>query len=107
MYGVIYCDPNLAKKGKGDTTGVVKVSTDGRNVYITDAHVESTKDVNVLIKRINSMVDNSHRHLGFDGNVGQESTWTELIRLANTKIYTQPEYRKYTVDSIVKTVQVM
>jgi PBSX family phage terminase large subunit len=50
--GVIYCDPNLAKKKKGDTTAIVKVGTDGYFIYIKDVYVRNTEEGTDLAQQI-------------------------------------------------------
>ena len=67
LRGLMYCDPNLSKKGKGDTTGIVKISTDGQRIYVSEVYVANTQKPEDLINQINLMFDYNHRVLGFDG----------------------------------------
>jgi hypothetical protein len=69
--GVIYCDPNLAKKGKGDTTAIVKLGTDGEYLYVKEVYVKNTTKGIDLIEQILLMQEWDFRDIGFDGNYGQ------------------------------------
>ncbi len=108
--GVIYCDPNLAKKGRGDSTAVVSLlyspSTD--NYYISDFVCKSFSDSNKLLDAIFKMKSEHHRAIGFDGNVNQESTWTNNVRnWCQLKGIPFPriQYCKYHTDELAKNIQ--
>lgn len=108
--GVVYCDPNLALKSKGDTTAVVKLlfsPTTGR-YYVAEAVCRSFADPNELLSVVLSMRDRRVVALGFDGHVSQESTWTAHVRNW-CRIHGVPfppiEYKRYRVDELAKTVQ--
>lgn len=109
---VLYCDPNLAIKSKGDTTGITEIgySAKENKYFILNALCQSFADSEQLLNTILQMKYNS-RHcvaIGFDGNVTQESTWTNLIRNW-CKIHNQPfprlDYKRYRVDNLAKNIQ--
>jgi len=108
--GVIYCDPNLAKKGKGDTTGIVKLlySASTSKFYISDFYCRSFSDSNELLDIILKLRDDNCRLIGFDGNVSQESSWTQHVRnycSINKQPFPVIQYKRYRVDEIVKNSQ--
>ena len=105
--GVIYCDPNLAKKGKGDTTAIVKAGTDHDFIYIKDVFVKNTTKGSDLAHQITLMQDDDFRYIGFDGNMGQEGMWSEIIALSGyeKELISNIEYKKYHTNELVKTAQ--
>ena len=110
--GVVYCDPNLSKKGKGDTTAIVKLlySQSTNNFYIADAKCDTYSDSNELLKDYLFMRDERARWLGFDGNVSQESSWSQHVRNF-CSIHNIPspiiEYKRYRVDDLSKNAQML
>jgi hypothetical protein len=108
--GVIYCDPNLAKKGKGDTTAAVcfSYSPTTDKYYIQDLICRSFSDSNKLLDTVLFLNRHNIYTIGWDGNVNQESQWTQHIRnwcLVNKLPYPRVEYRRYNVDELAKNVQ--
>ena len=110
---VIWTDPNLSKKGKGDQTAITcyGFSAMKQQYYIPDAYMKSYSDSNNLLDDLLQMRLEQSRHLitlGFDGNVKEESTWTNNVRnysrLRNIPV-PNIEYRGYTVDNLIKNVQ--
>jgi PBSX family phage terminase large subunit len=79
--GFIYCDPNHAPKGKGDTTAIVNlyVSEREQKFYIKSARCFNCTDPNELINIILSMVDNRTEVIAFDGNRGQDAQWGHYV----------------------------
>ena len=110
--GVIYVDPNLAKKQKGDFTCGLKFlySPTTNYFYIADMVLESTTDSDVLLTKILLMKDSRVRALGMDGNVSQESSWTNNIR-QYCRIHSIPfppiEYKRYKVDELSKNAELL
>jgi hypothetical protein len=108
--GVLYCDPNLSKKGKGDSTAIVSLvySPTTDTYYMDDGACRSFSDSNVLLDTIINLKESRHRVIGFDGNVSQESTWTNNVR-NYTKIHKKPypyiQYCRYRVDDLAKNLQ--
>lgn len=104
--GVIYCDPNLSKKGQGDTTGIFKTlysrSTDC--YYIESVFCESYSDPNKLLDDYLSLYSKNTPYLGFDGNVSQGSFWSSLVdnylTLRNKILPVQIDYLTLSVDNI-------
>lgn len=112
IISVIYCDPNLAIKAKGDTTAIVELGycLDDEMYYVIDAVCESYGDPNHLLNALFSMKSKSKycSCIGFDGNVNQESTWQNFVKqyaiIHNTNI-PKIQYKKYSVDKILKSCQ--
>lgn len=109
--GVLWTDPNLSKKSKGDTTASpsYKYSVTTDCYYITEAICRSFADSNKLLDEVFRMrAANEIKNLGFDGNVSQESTWTNNVRnwcRINNQSFPHVEYRRYHVDEIAKNFQ--
>jgi len=108
--GVIYCDPNLSKKGKGDATAIVSLLYSPANnlYYLSDFICHSFSDSNELLDSIFKMKHSYHRAIGFDGNVSQESTWTNNVRnWCRIKGIPFPpiQYCKYHTDELAKNIQ--
>jgi hypothetical protein len=109
--GVIYVDPNLSKKGKGDTTGIVSLlysaSTD--KYYISSFACKSFSDSDLMLGRVFAMYQSKlHRALGFDGHVSQESTWSNNVRnfcRINDSPYPYIQYCRYHVDELTKNIR--
>lgn len=110
--GVVYCDPNLSKKGKGDTTCIVQLlySPTEDKYFIPKLFCRSFSDSNLLLSSILSLRDERIRCLGMDGHVAQESSWTNNIR-NYSKIYGIPyppvEYCRFNVDELSKNAQLV
>jgi len=112
--GVIYCDPNLSKKGKGDTTAIVALTYSPAldKYFVADAICKSYADSNQLLDdqlNIKQNFASQIRAIAFDGHVTQESTWTQHIRnFCNIKQIPYPviEYKKYKVDELAKNLQI-
>lgn len=110
--GVIYCDPNLAKKSKGDTTAMVALtySPKQNSYFVADAVCRSFSDANDLLNTVLDMKQRLSNIIGmaFDGNVTQESTWSNFIRnwcRIHKKPYPLIEFKRYHVDDIAKNCQ--
>lgn len=109
--GVVYVDPNLSKKGKGDTTAIAAIFYDHENdaYMIYDPVCKSFSDSNHLLDATFRLKDSSGASaIGFDGHVNQESTWTNNVRNF-CRIKKQPfpriEYKRYKVNDIAKNFQ--
>jgi dsRNA-specific ribonuclease len=110
--GVIYCDPNLAKKGKGDTTAIVKMlySPSRGKYYVTiDSVCKSMSQSDELIDGIvNLRNDERCKAIGMDGNVNQESHWSEHVRhYFRERGISAPviEFKNYHVDELTKNAE--
>lgn len=110
--GVIYCDPNLSLKNKGDTTAIIPVlySPSRNEFFVHFLRCKSYSDSNDLLDDVLEMQKLLTRKrvqlIGFDGYVNQESTWTNNVR-SWCKIKGLPfpriEYKTYKVDLLSKT----
>ncbi|HOM04358.1 MAG TPA: hypothetical protein PLU67_02570 [Candidatus Kapabacteria bacterium] len=108
--GVIYCDPNLAKKGRGDSTAIVSVlySPNLDKYYVEMPVCRSFSDSNALLDAVLKMRSNRTRTIGFDGHVSQESTWTNNVRnycKINNTPYPPITYCRYNTDELAKNIQ--
>ena len=110
--GVIYCDPNLALKGQGDTTAVVKLlySPSADAYFVADAVCRSFDRADALLEAVLRMRDRRVLAVGFDGHVSQESHWTEHVRaFCRTRGIAPPviEYCRYRADALAKSLQIV
>jgi len=113
--GVIYCDPNLSKKGKGDTTAIVPLlfSPKTNCYYVPMAVCRSFSDSNQLLDSIlilKKQFSENISQIAFDGQVSQESTWTQLVRdyvLINKIPFPVIQYKSYKVDDLAKNLQMV
>lgn len=110
--GIIYCDPNLSLKEKGDSTAVLVLMFSGttQKFYMVDCRCKSYSDSNQLLDDITELRKkhgaNKLHVLGFDGNVSQESTWTDHVRKwqrKNNLPYARIEYKRYRTDEFIKS----
>lgn len=108
--GVIYVDPNLAKRGQGDTTAIVRLlfSPSTAKYYVTGAVCRSFDDSNELLNALLSMKKSEVKAIGFDGHVTQESQWTNNVRnwcRLNSVPFPAIDYKRFRVDDIAKNTQ--
>jgi hypothetical protein len=110
--GIVYCDPNLSKKGKGDTTAIVALlySPGEDRYYVADGRCLSFAGSNDLLDAVMEVRYKGYKlyAVAFDGNVSQESAWTNNIKnwcRINENPFTSVEYRKYNVDNLAKNCQ--
>ena len=110
--GVIYCDPNLAKKAKGDTTAIFKLlyaPSTGR-YYVANCICRSYSDAQELVRDVLSLRSDNARIIGFDGNYGQESHWGDHIQQYRKQHNIPPfrvDFKRYNVDTLAKSAQWM
>jgi hypothetical protein len=108
--GVIYTDPNLSLKSKGDTTAITNLGYSALKdqYFIVNASCKSHSDSNELLDEVLSLKTVGTTGLAFDGNVTQESTWTNFVknwaRLHNSP-FPRIEYKRYNVDDLAKNIQ--
>ncbi len=111
--GIMYCDPNLSKKGKGDTTAITVLlySRSTMRFYIVDAVCKSFSGTADLLSTLLALKEKwGYRvtGIGFDGHVAQESTWSDAIknycRIHNI-IFPKIEFKKYALTAIAKNFQ--
>jgi len=111
--GVIYCDPNLSKKGQGDTTAIFSLlfSPSEQKYYITNACCKSFSTTSELLDVVlDYRKDERTKFIGFDGNVNQESQWTEHVaNYSRLKGLAYPiiDYKRYRVDELAKMAQIV
>lgn len=116
---VTYTDPNLSKKSKGDTTaaGSMGFSPARQKFFILPGLIcQSYSDTNELLKEIIKhrsslkILGFTPRVLAFDGNVNQESHWTQHVRnFSRTQGVPIPqiEYKRYDVDALTKNAETL
>lgn len=110
--GIVYCDPNLSKKSMGNTTAIVPLLYSPANdlYYVPEVVCKSFSDSNALIDSL-LQLKNSYKNIqgiAFDGNVTQESTWSQHIRnYCQLKGFPIPliEYKRYRVNDLAKNLQ--
>jgi len=107
---VMYCDPNLSEKGKGDTTAIVVLgySHTYAQIRIYDVFCESIPDANQLFDIMAKMAEkNGVRAIDMDGNVTQESTYKNLFKAWMSKrgLSMKVNFRRYRVNDLVKITQ--
>lgn len=110
--GVIYCDPNLSIKGKGDTTAIVSYKYSPiEDIYIIDkVRCKSYSDSNMLLDDLFEMKNHTHVAIYMDGNVSQESNWTNNLRnYSRQKGHAVPRiiFARYNVDLIAKNAALL
>jgi len=112
--GVLYCDPNLAKKGKGDTTAVVALFYDAAADRYLLAPTPRCKSYSSSRELLDDVLAFKRRYghrlaaLGFDGHVTQESTWTDHVRSwcrERGVPYPRVDYKRYRVSDLAKNTQ--
>lgn len=108
---VLYCDPNLSQKGMGDTTGMSALgfSPSEQKFYLLAARCKSYSDSHKLLDDLTVLMEQFKIHIvGMDGNVTQESIWTNNVRNWSIRKGLPPpriEYCRYKIDEIAKNVQ--
>ena len=108
--GVLYVDPNLAKKGKGDTTAVTAVLYSAREdrYFAVALACRSFSDSNALLDAVlegRGVLAGRVRTVGFDGHVSQESTWSQHVRnycRLKGQPYPSITWCRYKVDELAK-----
>lgn len=113
LISVIYTDPNLAAKSKGDTTAITALGYSRKTQlwYVVCGYCKSYSNSNELLDDvigIRGAMQPKPRKVGFDGNVNQESTWTNNVKnYAIIKGQPVPsiEYKRYRVDDLAKNAQ--
>jgi len=115
LKGVIYTDPNCSLKGQGNTTACTALAWSPSTMcyYIFGILCKSYSDSDKLLMDVLTLrsLNTDHvsgLHLALDGNVTQESTWTNHIRNF-VRIHKFPfpiiHYKRYKVDDITKGAQ--
>lgn len=107
--GVVYVDPNLALKSKGDTTAIVRMlfSPSTQLFYVT-GRCRSYDDPGELLTDALEMRTANVRGLGFDGHVNQESHWHHHIKAwcrEHGMPYPLVEFKQYKVDQLATNAQ--
>jgi hypothetical protein len=113
LQGVMYVDPNLSKKRKGDTTAATAIAwSPGEGAfYVLGCVVESFSGSNELLKRTNALYRAHRKHVavfGMDGSVSQESTWSNNVRnfeMISGIPFPRIVYCAYNVDNLAKNAQ--
>lgn len=116
LKAVLYVDPNISLKGKGDTTAIpcFGFSAKLQKYFITAARCRSYFDSSELLKDLLTLKKQEEDRsisviaVGMDGNVTQESIWENNI-LQFTRLTGFPFpyilYKKYKVDDLVTSVE--
>jgi hypothetical protein len=117
LKSIMYNDPNLSKKLKGDTTtaGALAFSASEQKFYVLPHIIcKPYSDSNKLIEDFISIRDKLKemgiyvRAMLFDGNVSQESQWTQHV-LNYSKLKNIPvppiDYKHYKVDDLTKNAE--
>ena len=110
--GVVYVDPNLSKKKQGDTTAMTCLlwSPSLMKKIVARVRCKSFSDSNELLNAVLALrfTIPGVRAIGFDGNVSQESTWTNNIRnwckIKNAP-FPRVNYYRFHVDDLAKNTQ--
>jgi len=116
LKSVIYTDPNLSKKGKGDTTaaGAMGYSFSKQAFYIPALFCKSYSDSNELLSDIFNLRASLTKQgkqiycIGMDGSVSQESHWSMHVRnYAKNSGFPVPyiDYKNYKVDALIKNAE--
>ena len=112
--GVLFTDPNLALKGKGDETAIVMYFYSPTHDlffvprWIVESYSDSDKLLNDALHTKGAMEPGTVFRTGFDGNVTQESTWSNNIRnwcRIHGKPFPHVEFQKINVDLFAKNIQ--
>jgi len=109
--GVLYCDPNISKKGMGDTTAMtaLKFSPTTQQYYVTGVRCKSFSGSTELLDAIFEMADKHNiRAIAMDGHVAQESIWTDNIRnwsRLKKRAFPKIEFKRLNIDDLAKNVQ--
>ena len=115
VIGVIYTDQNLAKKGKGDTTAITPLYHSRHNdcFYVVDPYCRNTTQALTLFNAILDRYNVNIVEIGMDGNVSQESYWTDLLIAnedKNQELFWLKRYmvfKNYKVDNIATNAQIL
>ncbi|NUN68835.1 MAG: hypothetical protein HUU02_03895 [Bacteroidetes bacterium] len=111
LRAVIFTDPNCALKEKGDTTAITCLAWSSmmQKYYITSARCKSYSSSDTLItdfltlRSAENIREVAVIAQAFDGNVSQESTWTNSL-LNYSKLHDMPlpfiAFKKYKVDDL-------
>lgn len=112
LRAVMFTDPNCALKGKGDSTAItcLAFSVSRQRYYITSARCKSYSSSDSLITDfLTQRAAEKLRNVpviaqAFDGNVSQESTWTNSL-LNYSMLHDMPlpfiQFKHYKVDDLV------
>jgi len=108
---VLWVDPNLSQKTMGDTTAITELGYSPRTdtFYVIKGICESFSDSDLLLNKVLNIKEESIycQVLGFDGNVTQESTWSNNVKnwcRQYERPYPAIEYKRYNVDELMKNV---
>jgi len=108
--GVAYVDPNLALKAKGDTTAIVVLMySSSTDTFYVRLRCRSYADAGDLLSDALDMCDPQRvRGLAMDGNVNQESHWTNHIRSwarLHQRPYPTVAFKRYRTDELATNCQ--
>jgi len=116
LQSVVFVDPNLSLKEKGDTTAITNLafSPSKQNYYITAARCKSYSTSNDLLRDLLILIREESLKgiqvitIGMDGNVTQESVWTNNISnyvQINQMIFPNVKFKKYKVDALATNME--
>lgn len=107
--GVIYVDPNLALRARGDTTAIVRLVWQKRTgKFFVSFRCRSYGSPQELLDDTLKMRTEGIRGIAMDGHVSQESHWTHHIRAwcqENSEPYPAVEFKRYHVDELATNLQ--
>ena len=107
--GVIYVDPNLALKGRGDTTAIVRMMWHKKTgKFHVTFRCRSYASPQELLNDTLLMRTAGVRGIAMDGHVSQESHWTHHIRAwcqEHDEAYPAVEFKRYHVDELATNLQ--
>lgn len=116
LQSVVFVDPNLSLKEKGDTTAITNLafSPSKQNYYITAARCKSYSTSNDLLLDLLILIKEESLKgiqvitIGMDGNVTQESVWTNNISnfvQINKMPFPNVKFKRYSVDALATNLE--
>lgn len=112
LLGLIYFDPNLSLKEKGDTTSIIQIFFSPKTgcLYINDVRCKSYADSNLLLTNaVDFWIDNVYL-IGYDGHVSQEAMWTQHMfnwSVLNARPFPNAIPCRYNVDAAAQFAQTL
>lgn len=105
LRGLIYWDPSFGTKD-GDYSAAVKLSTDGRFIYVNEV-VLSQDLYHEVFQKVVAMSDNMHRTLCIDGWFTQKGYHTSFFanEFYRVKKMVIPEFPRIKVDQAIPIIQ--
>ena len=116
LQSVVFVDPNLSLKEKGDSTAITNLafSASTQNYFITAARCKSYSTSNDLLHDLLILIREESSKgiqvitIGMDGNVTQESVWTNNISnyvQINKMPFPNVKFKRYSVDALATNLE--